>query len=101
VKQILSQHAEYVPSHGQIEAIPVFDERNDQYLLIDVGWDHTGRMHAVVLHLRLRNNKVWVERDGTETGITQELLDAGVPKEDIVLGFYRPERRAITEFAVV
>jgi len=100
VKQVLSQHAEYVPSHGQIETLPVFDESHDQYLLVDVGWDCIGRMHAVVLHVRLKKNKVWIEKDGTETGVTQALLQAGVPKEDIVLGFYRPERRAMTEFTV-
>ena len=100
VKQVLSQHAEYIPSHGQIETIPIFDERHEHYLLLDVGWDRTGRVYGTVLHVRLRDNKVWVERDGTETGIAQELLEAGVPKEDIVLGFYRPERRALTDFAV-
>jgi XisI protein len=42
VKQVLSQHAAYVPSHGQIETLPVFDESHDQYLLVDVGWDRTG-----------------------------------------------------------
>jgi hypothetical protein len=99
-KQVLSQHAEYAPSHGQIETIPVFDESHDQYLLVDVGWERTGRMHAVVLHVRLKESKAWIEQDGTESGITQELLQAGVPKADIVLGFYRPERRAMTEFAV-
>ena len=100
VQQILSRHAEYTPSHGQIETIPVFDERNDNYLLVDVGWDRTGRVHSVVLHLQIKDSKIWVERDGTEAGVTQELLDAGIPKEDIVLGFYRPERRSITEFAL-
>ena len=69
VKQVLSQHAEYVPSYGQIETIPIFDGCNDQYLLLDFGWDHTGRLPAVVLHIRLRDNKVWVERDGTEAGV--------------------------------
>jgi hypothetical protein len=49
---------------------------------------------------RCRDNKVWVEKDSTETGIAQALLDTGVPKEDIALAFYRPERRAITELAV-
>jgi XisI protein len=44
VKQVLSQHAEHVPSHGQIETIPVFDERNENYLLLDLGWDRTGRV---------------------------------------------------------
>ena len=38
VKQVLSQHAAYVPSHGQIETLPVCDERNDNYLLLDIGW---------------------------------------------------------------
>jgi hypothetical protein len=101
VKQVLSQHAEYIPSHGQIETISVFDERNENYLLLDLGWDRTGRVHAAVLHLRLRDDKVWIEKDGTETGIAQELLEAGIPKEDIVLGFYRPERRASIEYAAV
>lgn len=57
-------------------------------------------VHAVILHMRLQNGKVWIEQDGTETGVADELLQAGIPKDDIVLGFYRPERRAITEFAV-
>ncbi len=100
IQTILGQHAEHTPGHGQIETMPVCDLANDQYILVDVGWDSTGRVHAVVFHLHLRDGKIWIEWDGSEEGITQELLEAGVPKEDIVLAFYRPERRALTEFAV-
>jgi len=100
VKQILLQHAEYTPSHGEIEPILVFDEGHDHYLRLDIGWDRTGRVHSVVLHLQIKDNKVWVEQDGIEGGVTQELLAAGIPKEDIVLGFYRPERRSLIDFAV-
>ena len=100
VKRILSQHAEQIPSHGKIETLPLFDDLQNNYALLDVGWDRMGRVHAVILHLRLQNGKVWIEQDGTEEGIAEELLAAGIPREDIVLGFYRPERRAITEFAV-
>ncbi|MBI2876168.1 MAG: XisI protein [Candidatus Tectomicrobia bacterium] len=100
IQQIVAHHAEYAPSHGQIEAIPICDIPHDNYLLMDVGWDRTGRVHAVVFHLRIREGKIWVEWDGTEPGITQELLEAGVPKEEIVLAFYRPERRTLTEFAI-
>ena len=100
VKQVLSRQAEFAPSHGKIESVPIFDERNDQYLLLNFGWDRTGRVHSVILHLLLKNDKVWIERDGTEEGIAYELMESGVPQEDIVLAFYRPERRAITEFAV-
>lgn len=100
IKTVLSRHAEQIPSIGQVTTTPVFDEHNDNYMVVDMGWDPTGRVHAVVLHLHLLNEKVWVEVDQTESGIAQELLNAGIPKEDIVLGFYRPERRKLTEFAV-
>lgn len=100
VKQIILEQAEYAPRIGQIESIPVFDDQSNQYFLVDFGWDRTGRVHSVVLHLQLKNNKIWIERDGTEEGIANHLVVAGIPKEDIVLAFYRPERRAITEFAM-
>ena len=32
--------------------------------------------------------------------IANELLREGIPKEDIVLAFYDPETRKLTEFAV-
>lgn len=100
IQKIVGKHAQYKPSHGQIETVQVCDLECDNYLLLDVGWDRTGRVHAVVFHLRIREGKIWIEWDGTEHGITRELLEAGILKEDIVLGFYRPERRAITGFSV-
>lgn len=100
VKRILSEHAEQVPSHGKVETLPLFDDSHNNYAVIDLGWDRMGRVHAVVLHVRLQNGKIWIEQDGTEEGVAGELLNAGIPKEDIVLGFYRPERRVITDFAV-
>ncbi|ERT08725.1 xisI family protein [Lyngbya aestuarii BL J] len=101
IQTIIKRHAEYTPSHGEIETLPLCDTINDNYLLMDFGWDRTGRVHAVVFHVRIHHQKIWVEWDGTEEGVTQELLDLGVPKEDIVLGFYRPEHRNMTGFAVV
>ena len=99
LRQVLSKHADLAPSHGQIESVPVFDVRTDQYLLIDFGWDRTGRAYTVIVYVRLKNGKIWIERDGMEDGLAEEFVQAGVPREDIVLAFYRPERRRITEFA--
>lgn len=44
--------------------------------------------------------KIWIQRDGTEIGIANELIVAGVAKEDIVLGFHAPYKRQFTDFAV-
>jgi hypothetical protein len=32
--------------------------------------------------------------------VAQELVDAGIPKENMVLGFQRPKMRAITGFVI-
>ena len=100
VKQVLTRYAEQYPSHGQIETAPLFDDVTDHYMVVDYGWDRTGRVHAPILHVHLREGKVWVELDNTEDGIAPILLAASVPQQDIVLAFYRPERRRLTEFAV-
>ena len=100
LKQILVRYAEQFPSHGQIETAPVFDDYSDHYMVVDYGWDQTGRVHAPILHLHLHEGKVWIEVDNTEDGIVAELVAAGIPQQDIVLAFYRLERRKLTEFAV-
>jgi hypothetical protein len=99
LQEMVLRHAQRSPSHGHIDTIPVCDVVRDNYLLVDTGWDQTGRVHSIVFHLRICGDRVWVEWDGTEGGIVSELIEAGIPKSDIVLGFYRPERRTLTEFA--
>ncbi len=100
IKRILTDESRYKPSHGEIEPTLVFDETRDHYQLLYVGWDKPRRVHEVILHIRLCNGKVWIERDGTESGVARQLLEAGVPKDDIVLAFHPPEKRRHTEFAV-
>ncbi|MFM6323983.1 MAG: element excision factor XisI family protein, partial [Microcystis panniformis] len=48
----------------------------------------------------IKNERVYIEQDWTEIGITSQLLEAGIPKEDIVLAFHDPASRELTEFAI-
>ena len=98
IKQILLQHAELVPSHGEIEVRPIFDHTNDSYLLVDSGWDRTRHVYAALIDLRVKDGKVRIEADGPERGVAYELLDAGVPQSDIVLGYMHPSRREFVIF---
>ncbi|MFM6199045.1 MAG: XisI protein, partial [Dolichospermum sp.] len=82
------------------EALCICDQESENYVLMDTGWDKTGRVHAVVFHLRIIDGKICIEWDGTERGITGELLELGVEKDDIILGFIRPEYRQFTDFSV-
>lgn len=77
-----------------------FDSETDQYLVMTTGWSKEGRVHGCLIHVSIQDGKVWIQRDGTEDGIANELVQAGIPKSDIVLGFYEPEIRPHTGFAV-
>ncbi len=100
IKKILTEDAALDPSQETMETLLVFDEERDSYQLMYVGWNQHMRTHGALLHLRLRNGKIWIEYDGTEAGVAQALLDAGVPKEDIVLAFHAEWKRKLTDFAV-
>jgi hypothetical protein len=84
-----------------VESHLIFDEHRDEYLLVKSGWSpEQRRVRGIVVHVRLKDGKVWVEEDWTEDGVATDLLDAGIPKEDIVLAFQPPEVRPLSEFAV-
>jgi hypothetical protein len=42
----------------------------------------------------------WIEKDNTEDGVAPELVEAGIPKSQIVLAFRPPEVRKHTDYAV-
>jgi hypothetical protein len=100
IKEILVEDARYKPAHGDIEPVLIFDDERHSYQLMYIGWDGSQRYHASIIHIRMLNNKIWIEEDGTEEGVATLLLEAGIPKEDIVLAFHSPAKRKYTEFAV-
>jgi hypothetical protein len=100
IETILSGHTRVPYAYGDIQQELVFDRKRDRYLLMNVGWDEGKRVHGALIHLDIIDGKVWVQRDGTEDGVALELLEAGIPKERIVLAFRSLEARRYTGFAV-
>jgi hypothetical protein len=87
VKLVIQKYARFKPSHGDVRLDTVFDEVNDRYALMQVGWDRGRRVRGNLIYVTLGENKVWIEYDGMEQGITQDLIAAGIPQERIVLAF--------------
>jgi len=88
------------PFNGEIECQLVIDRERDHYLVVNVGWDRKRRVDGTSIHLDIIDGKVWIQWDGTNRPIADELLAAGIPREDIVLGFQPPHLRQYTDFAV-
>ena len=100
VRDLLTQHAVGKPAYGDIEVETVFDTEHDRYQIVQMGWHHQRRIHHATMHIDIRNGKVWILHNTTEHELDSELMEQGVPKEDIVLGFCPPELRELTGFAV-
>lgn len=99
VRDLIRKYADARPSVGDVQVETVFDESNDHYELIYSGWQKHYRIHGSVLHLDIRGGKVWIQHDGTEDGVAEELVAAGIPREHIVLAFKPPEVRKYTDYA--
>ncbi len=100
IEEILEEYANVPYAYGDIKTEVVFDRSRDRYLLVNVGWEDDARVHGALVHIDIIDGKVWIQRDGTEDGMATDFLRAGIPREQIVLGFHAPRVRQHTEFAV-
>jgi hypothetical protein len=101
IKDVLQNHADYrsrLPDSYTSQ--PVFDNEQGQYLVLDMGWNGDRYLHATPIHISLIDDKVWVQYDDTEEGVATDLMEAGISRGDIVLGFRHPKIRQHTGFAV-
>jgi hypothetical protein len=55
---------------------------------------------SLPIHLSLVGDKIWFQYDDTEEGVATDLMAAGVPREDLVLGFRHPKIRQHAGFAI-
>lgn len=100
IQEILVEHTQIPYKYGDISFEVVFDQERDRYLLMILGRANQRYEHGCLIHIDIIDGKLWIQRDGTENGVANELVEAGVPKDRIVLGFKSLDRRKDTEFAV-
>ena len=87
VKQVILKYAQFRPSHGDIRLDTVFDEESDRYALMQVGWSGKKRVRGNLIYITFDGEKVVLEYDGIEGGITADLINNGIAPEKIILSF--------------
>lgn len=78
----------------------VCDLDRDRYLLLSLGWQGHRRFYSVLMHLDIKDGKIWIQRNETDRPIAQELVAMGVAREEIVLGLQPEYARADTGYSV-
>lgn len=86
-------------SNPGLRQVVIYDTVHDRYLLVVVGWKGKERVYSTIGHVEMIDGKVWVERDESYPTILDDLLEAGIPREAIVIGFAPPGDRGAGGFA--
>lgn len=101
IQELLTERAKLRSPFDPVASETIFDTISDRYQLVNVGWkDASTRIYGCVLHVDIKDGKIWVQHDGTEDAIADQLVARGVPKQDIVLAYHAPHVRQYTDFAV-
>ena len=82
-----------------VETKVVADRENNSFQLLRIGWQGNQYIFAIVFHFDIKDGKVWFQINNTEREVVDELVEMGVSREDIVLGFQPPYARPHTGFA--
>jgi hypothetical protein len=98
---LLREFAEFWKSSKGVKNQVIADKENHIYQLNMFGWQESQMyIHLVAFHLEIIQGKVWIHQNNTEAMIADELMEHGIAREDIVLGFLQEQDRAYSGFAV-
>ena len=102
LQSLILKYAAYKPRYTPNEWQPICDKERGEYLLLKfvLGKDGESKNKYPIFHFRLKNGKVYVEENNTDSDIVAEMLDLGIKKQDLILADYSISNRKQNDFAL-
>ncbi|MEG3927049.1 XisI protein [Microcoleus sp. D3_18a_C4] len=100
VQTLISHYAEDDVSDDEVEVQLILDTERDHYQWMNVGWQELSRIYRTIIHIDIKDGKIWLQQNLTDQNPAEELVEMGVPREDIVLGLQPPYKRPYTDYGV-
>jgi hypothetical protein len=102
IKNFLQAYADSINKNPEpgVEIEIIIDDKNDRYLLLDVGWRGTHRIHHCIFHFDIKDDKIWLQENNTDRDVDKDLVQMGISPQEIVIGFHHPSMRKYSDFAV-
>ncbi len=93
LQSLILKYASFKPRYTTNEWQPICDAERGEYLLLKfvLGKDGESKNKYTIFHFRLKNGKVLIEENNTDSDIVSELLDLGIKKQDILLPIFVAE----------
>lgn len=82
-----------------VESSVIVDKKSNSYQLLRKGWNGQRNIFNVVLHFDIIDGKVWFQCNNTDRDVVDVLIEQGMERQDIVLGFQPPFARGALGFA--
>jgi len=77
------------------------DNKHRHYQVLRMAWVRNIFKYEIIFHFEIKPDaKVWLWVNNTDILVTEDLIELGIPKTDIVLGFHAPEVRPYTGYAI-
>ena len=97
---LLSYYADRYNQDDNLKHYVIKDKEDNHFQLIMMGFENGIFIHSCIYHFDIIDGKVWLQVNNTDNLIANELMEKGVPRTDIVIGFHEPHLREYTGFAV-
>lgn len=86
IRKIFNSYIEFLGTSDDVQLEAIIDTQNHHYLLVEVGWHNGRRIYGTLLHIDIINQKLWIQQDGTEEGIADELVALEFPNITLFWG---------------
>ena len=100
IQKILISYTSDDISDDEVEVQLILDTERDHYQWMNVGWKELNRIYRCVMHFDIKDGKIWLQQNLTDLNPAEELVEMGVPREDIILGLQAPYKRQYTDYGV-
>lgn len=78
----------------------IINKEESQFIVMVIGWMEEEYKHFSLLHVQLKDGKVWLHQNNTDEDIGAILEKKGIPKSEMVVGFLTSFERELSDYAV-
>lgn len=94
---LLARYDKQKYSYGQITNHLIVDQQGTHFLVVTEGWERNTHIHHILVHLMIRDDKIYIINNATERDLEEELLEHGVQHSEIVPAYLPPALRHLVE----
>ncbi len=82
--KVLRQESSIQPRLQNLKISSVCDRESGHFLIIMTGWQKESWVDTILFHAHLVNDKIIIEDDNFEEGLTNILIQEGIDYRDII-----------------